>query len=137
MFQIKYLAKQLCDNIGKYRSALMGFSMMLVFLYHAQSEKLGFMPAGLLGAIMPYFNRGVDMFFFLSAFGLCFSLKKNTIKSFYFNRFKRIIPTWWVVLLSIHGIGILFGARFGSEGFFYPQYPKGRHCKDTRPCKVQ
>ena len=38
------LTKELFDNIGKYRTALMGVSMILVFLYHAQSEKLGFMP---------------------------------------------------------------------------------------------
>ena len=98
----------------------MGISMLMVFLYHARSEKLGFMPTGLLGTIFDEFNLGVDIFLFLSAFGLCFSLKKNTIKRFYFNRFIRIIPTWWVVLLCIHIVGIFLGSKFANEGFVYP-----------------
>lgn len=109
---------KLFDNIGKYRTALMGFSMIMVFLYHARSEKLGFMPTGLLGEVWDKGNRGVDMFLFLSAFGLCFSLKKNNLKTFYLNRFKRIIPTWWVVLVSIHVIGIFVGSKF--DGYVYP-----------------
>lgn len=39
--------KGLFEYIGKYRSALMGFSMIWVFWFHAQSEKLGFMTTGL------------------------------------------------------------------------------------------
>lgn len=112
------LTKELFVHIGKYRSALMGFSMILVFLYHARSEKLGFMPTGFWGDLFKYFNLGVDIFLFLSAFGLCFSLKKNTIKRFYFNRFKRIVPTWWVVLFLIHLIGIFVGGKF--DNFDYP-----------------
>ena len=114
------LAKGLFDNIGKHRTALMGVSMILVFLYHAQSEKLGFMPTGFLGAVWSKFNRAVDVFLFLSAFGLCFSLKKNDIKRFYLNRFKRIIPTWWVVLLTLHIIGLFLSSKFFKEGFIYP-----------------
>ncbi len=120
MLQIKDIAKQLCDNIGKYRTALMGFSMMLVFIYHAQSEKLGLVPTGIWADIMPFCHRSVDMFLFLSAFGLCFSMKKNSLKKFYSNRFKRIIPTWWVILISIHIIGILVGSKFDKEGLVYP-----------------
>ena len=114
------ITKGLFDHIGKYRSALMGFSMILVFLFHARSEKLGFMPTGLLGDLFKNFNLGVDFFLFLSAFGLCFSLKKNTIKRFYYNRFKRIIPTWWVVLFFIHITGIFVGSKFADGSFVYP-----------------
>ena len=48
--------KILFDYIGKYRSAMMGISMLMVFLYHARSEKLGFMPTGLLGTIFEQFT---------------------------------------------------------------------------------
>lgn len=98
----------------------MGIAMLMVFLYHARSEKLGFMPTGFLGTLFEEFNLGVDIFTFLSAYGLCFSLKKNSVKRFYFNRFKRIVPTWWVVLLSMHIIGIFLGSKFAGEGFVYP-----------------
>lgn len=106
--------KELFGHIGEYRSALMGLSMIIVFLFHAPSRKLGFMPTGLWGTVCKNGNLGVDIFLFLSAFGLCFSLKKNTIKRFYFNRFRRIIPTWWVVLFFIHTIGIFAGSKFDS-----------------------
>jgi peptidoglycan/LPS O-acetylase OafA/YrhL len=97
----------------------MGLSMILVFLHHARSEKLGFVPTGLWGDIFKHFNLSVDTFLFLSAFGLCYSLKKNTIKRFYFNRFKRIIPTWWIVLFVVHIIGIFIGSKLDS--FDYPR----------------
>ena len=119
MNKIEKLTRELFDHIGKYRSALMGLSMIMVFLFHARSEKLGFMPTGLWGDILKNFNLGVDIFLFLSAFGLCYSLKKNNIKRFFFNRFKRIIPTWWVVLFSLHIIGIFVGSKF--DGFDYPR----------------
>ncbi len=112
------IAKGLFESIGKHRTALMGLSMILVFLFHARSEKLGFMPTGLWADVSKNFNLSVDTFLFLSAFGLCYSLKKNTIKKFYFNRFKRIIPTWWIVLLVVHVIGIFVGSKFDS--FDYP-----------------
>lgn len=119
MKTVEILTKELFDYIGKYRSALMGFSMIWVFLFHARSEKLGFIPTGLWGTFCKNGNLGVDFFLFLSAFGLCYSLKKNSIKRFYFNRFKRIIPTWWVVLFLIHIIGIFVGSKFDS--FDYPR----------------
>lgn len=114
------LAKELFENIGKHRTALMGLAMILVFLHHARSEKLGFMPTGFFGAICDIGNLGVDTFFFLSAFGLCFSLKKNSIKKFYLNRFKRILPTWWVILFLIHIMGILIGSKFPAGSYVYP-----------------
>lgn len=114
------LTEKLFENIGKYRSALMGLAMVLVFLYHAQSKKLGFMPTGIWESIFDNFNLGVDAFFFLSAFGLCFSLKKNDIRTFYQNRFKRILPTWWTVLLCLHLAGILIGSKFPVGSFDYP-----------------
>lgn len=114
------LIKGLFESIGKHRTALMGLSMILVFLHHARSEKLGFVPTGLWADIFKHFNLSVDTFLFLSAFGLCFSLKKNTVKKFYLNRFKRIIPTWWVVLFLLHIVGISVGSKFAGDGFVYP-----------------
>ena len=117
---MKSSTKGLFEYIGKYRSALMGMAMILVFLFHARSKKLGFMPTGIWESIFDNFNLGVDAFFFLSAFGLCFSLKKNDIRTFYLNRFKRILPAWWIVLICLHLAGILIGSKFPVGSFDYP-----------------
>lgn len=114
------IANEYLKNIGKYRTALMGFSMICVFLYHARSERLGFMPTGFIGSFINYGFLGVDIFLFLSAYGLCYSLKKNSIRVFFRNRFKRIIPTWWIVLLSVQIIGIFIGHLFPGDNFVYP-----------------
>lgn len=98
----------------------MGLAMILVFLHHARSEKFGFTPTGIWNECFQYFSLSVDIFLFLSAFGLCFSLKKNSIKKFYYNRFKRILPTWWVVLFAVHIMGLFVGSKFPEGNFVYP-----------------
>lgn len=113
-------AKDLFSNIGKYRSALMGFSMIAVFMFHAHSAKLGFQPTGFVGAFCSYGYLGVDIFLFLSAYGLCFSLKRNDLKHFFCNRFIRIMPTWWVILFLVHIAGLVVGSKIPTNNFVYP-----------------
>ena len=80
--------------------------MVLVILYllycSLQTEKIILLRLFSLGFI------GVDIFFFFSAFGLCFSFSRNSIWQFYTNRLIRIIPLfflWAVVhLLYMHFI---------------------------------
>ena len=42
---------------------------------------------------------GVEMFFLLSAYGLCYSYDNNTLKKFYYNRFTRLIPLYPIALI--------------------------------------
>lgn len=44
---------------------------------------------------------GVNAFFFLSAYGLCYSYKKNTIMAFYKKRFLRIFPIYVLFVLLL------------------------------------
>ena len=44
-------------------------------------------------------NIGVDIFFFLSSIGLCYSYTKNSILSFYPRRIKRIFPLYLLFLI--------------------------------------
>ena len=82
----------------------MGIAMILVILYHLycslQTEKIIILRLFSLGF------TGVDIFFFFSALGLCFSFSRNSIWKFYTNRLIRIIPLfflWAVVhLLYMH-----------------------------------
>lgn len=106
--------------ISHFRSELMGLAMIFIFLFHARSIYLGFMPTGIIGYIIQRGFFGVDVFVFLSAYGLCYSLSKNSLKQFYTNRFKRILPAWLFVLLGVHVVGILFSAKFPNLNFEYP-----------------
>ena len=40
---------------------------------------------------------GVELFLFVSGFGIVYSLKKNTTKKFYAHRVKRMLPTCLIV----------------------------------------
>ena len=89
-------------DISTYRSEIMGWSilwiMMLHFAFH-QIKPLGFMAQ--------YGFAGVDMFLFVSGFGLYYSLNKEYhLISFYKKRLFRIFPTYY--LLGIIASIVLF-----------------------------
>lgn len=73
---------------SKYRTAIMGLSMLSIMLFHQY-----------LSSVFPFnfFHNfgywGVDVFLFLSGVGLVYSLKKNSIRIFYLRRFLRIFPS--------------------------------------------
>lgn len=75
--------KLICQRVDK--QFLMGIAITFVWLYHLRCtcHHLG----------DPLFKPlfiGVDIFLFLSAYGLCFSYNKNTLGQFYKNRIKRV-----------------------------------------------
>lgn len=79
----------------------MGISIIFIFLYHLvffsrnQVEFPHLMRVFITGPIGNGWV-GVDVFFFLSAFGLCWSFENKDIKTFYLNRVKRILPIYIV-----------------------------------------
>ena len=96
------------ELISKARPILLGISTLWVVLYHSEipfSRNDGPGLAHLLYLLdyNVYFIKsigqiGVEIFLFLSAIGLYFSLEKNdNIKSFYIRRIKRIIPEYLFV----------------------------------------
>ena len=82
------------DNLNllsKHRSVIMGIAMMMIVLYH---QPFSTFPGSAL--IHRYGMLGVDIFLFLSGFGIYFSLAKSkdkSIGSFYRRRLVRILPT--------------------------------------------
>ena len=84
-------------NINKARNTLFGIATILVILFH--SYYLNFNDifgnnifSSILSFIKNIGNFGVDIFLFLSGIGLYFSYSQNSIKNFYFNRVKRVLP---------------------------------------------
>ena len=88
--------------ISKYKTELMGFAIFWVVLFHS-------------GITVPYLKEftslgygGVDIFFFLSGYGLFFSSVKNeSVLGFYKKRFIRVFPTYMIVVFIVMlGMGI-------------------------------
>ena len=93
------------------RSSLMGFAILSIILFHfaMYGNLLRFQAIDFL------FGKGylgVDVFFFLSAYGLCYSLNKYSTKEFYIRRLKKLFP---VYLLFLAFLFLAFPASRGSS----------------------
>lgn len=87
------------NNISKYRSSLMGIAMLSVFLFHSMGD---WMPP-FIHNIAANGAVGVDVFLFLSAMGLTYSITKNpSVMAFYKRRVWRIMPTYWLVMSCVY-----------------------------------
>lgn len=94
----------------------MGFAIIWIFMLH--SGKTG---NSIWDALRFYGWMGVDIFFFLSAIGLCFSLRKdNSTLAFFKRRAKRILPTWLLVLLAVHLVGLICNHYLPKLPFYVP-----------------
>ena len=84
------------------RSYLMGIAILWIVLLHLYCWFQGKLPWWI------YFfsdgQTGVDIFLFLSAYGLEASYRKNGWSIFYKNRAKRILPVYFVFLILIFGL---------------------------------
>ena len=94
--------------IGAYRDELKGLAILWVVFFHAQ---LGL--SGPLYDVQKIGYGGVDMFFFLSGFGLYHSLSRDAdVGRYLLRRAKRLLPSylpfcavWLCVMLPLYGFG--------------------------------
>ncbi len=102
------------SSISRFRPFLIGIATLLVALYHSYMPFIGTDGNGLhhflyliefdLYTIEKIGQIGVDIFLFLSAIGLYYSLQKNNdISSFYMRRLKRILPEF-LFIASVYEI---------------------------------
>ena len=117
--------------ISKYRTELMGLASIWVALYHYTSE----LSVNILHYISIIGYGGVDIFLFLSGFGLTYGYKNKSVGSFYLKRFLRIYPTFLIItfldyflkhnfsirqiLLASTGIGYFFPHRGFPDSDWY------------------
>ena len=96
-----------------YRNAIFGFSAIWIVFYHIYSVyRLPNIP--IVSQIINMGNMGVDIFVFLSAVGLSFSIEKNSLKEFYYNRVKRVLLPFLLIsvpfyvwdALAVYGVNI-------------------------------
>lgn len=84
---------------GNNRSMLMALAILWVIAFHfAMYGNLLRYP--LVDFIAGQGYLGVDVFFFLSAYGLCFSFNSNTPGEFYKRRFIKLYPVYLVFLAA-------------------------------------
>lgn len=83
------------------RKAYMGLAMIWIIGYHFYLVHSDFINHYLFPVKFLFRNGyvGVDIFFILSAFGLCYSWERSTVTCFYKKRFIRIIPLYLVFLV--------------------------------------
>lgn len=80
----------------------MGLSIIYVVVYHLY----GFQEAKENLRLFQYGYMGVDVFMFLSGYGLCYSYSKNSILTFYRRRLVRIYPLWVVKAVMVMLLGL-------------------------------
>lgn len=86
------------SDFSKYRTQLMGISILLIMLFHAHFLKCGYI--------------GVEFFLLISAIGLFFSLSKDQrLIPFYKKRLIRILPAYLIVAVPY----FLYHYRDGFE----------------------
>ena len=83
--------------ISKYRSSLMGIATIGIIMCHAAPNGVNLPP--LLKSVFGLGQLGVDLFFFLSGFGLFYSLSKpyNSAWEWYRKRFLRIFVPYLII----------------------------------------
>lgn len=116
------------DNIfkllSKKRNAIMGIATISVLFFHHVFYQM-FNDGTTLRKIGLFFiengNLGVDYFFFLSGFGLLYSIENNSVKKFYYNRLKKIIIpyTFSVVVYALNEEITLLNAIKGYIGYSF------------------
>lgn len=87
------------ERISKHRAVLMALAITIVVVYHFKCWINGF--PWYAGMVLQYGYIGVDIFYFLSGFGLAYSFQKNTLGTFYENRMRRILPSCPMIYLML------------------------------------
>ena len=106
-------------DISTYRSELMGWSILWIMMLHFTFDQIK--P---LGFIAQYGYAGVDIFLFVSGFGLFNSLDKDdNLMNYYKKRLLRIFPTYFIIgfitnLLITHDNIITYIFRYSTIGFW-------------------
>lgn len=95
--------------LSRFRGELMGIAMVWVLFYHAFYLTPHWR---IIRAVKNKGFSGVDIFIMLSAMGLAMSLdrKRRPLGQFYFRRFARVLPTYWLVV-GVYGLCLRLAGR--------------------------
>ncbi len=106
--------------LSKYRSEIMGAAALGVILCHAVTSDVQ-LPQ-ILVRLLVFFNLGVDVFLFVSGFGMYFSMNrvcdKKDVILWYKKRFVRILVPY-ALIMAPYWIGYCLFHSSGPGVFFY------------------
>lgn len=107
--------------LTKYRFSILGVVLVWIFFRHTFFyNQFSF---GLFDYLTHIGDCGVDIFLFMSGFGLYFSFSKDeNVKSFYFRRLFRIIPTVVILVLLFAIIDGCLDINNGFREIISPSY---------------
>ena len=97
------------------RSYIMGLAILSVFFFHISCFSKDY--RGIQLNLFEHGHIGVDIFFLLSTYGLCYSFVKNSLLVFYQNRIKRIFPLYFLFLIIVYLIFRVPSSIFNSIAF--------------------
>lgn len=107
------------NKLFEFRTELFGLSALMIVFHHLGNRGIpgsSVMPStirDILSFVLSKASMGVDVFVFLSAIGLFYSMSKNSVKDFYLHRFSRVFVTWLVIMVPvfIYEDFVLFGGE--------------------------
>lgn len=109
------------ETLNAGRDELKGFAILWVVFFHARLGLDGF-----LYQVQRIGYGGVDLFFFLSGYGLYLSLEKDAdVGRYLARRARRLLPAyvpfclvWLAVMLPLYGAGTATAARIAAGNLF-------------------
>lgn len=81
------------NTLSKYRGEIMGIATIMILAGHSIFYGQGYIDWGVLNDFFTLGYSGVDLFLFVSGFGLVYSISKNDNKMFYKHRIYRLMPS--------------------------------------------
>ena len=107
------------SKISRHRNEIMGVSMLCVMLFHSEIYfPIALWPATFIKTIS---YGAVDLFFFLSGFGLfhSWSSRKLSTVEFYKVRLLRVLPSYWLIVIIYFFIIFFYSGEFSFLDFFF------------------
>ena len=101
-------------DLSNQRNGIYGIAIIMICIFHlnntlSEGVQIVSFVSRTASFFFDMFNIGVDIFLFLSGFGLYYSMRKNPDSvSFYTKRLLRIIPAYWTGLVLFYAASFIF-----------------------------
>lgn len=111
--------------ISKYRKSIMGIAALMILIFHGWDIRFSAVPV--LGSFEGFLKQngylGVDVFLFLSGYGLFYSMEKGNVKNYYIHRIIKLFPAL-IISAAIYALveskGLMYFVKaITGYGFYF------------------